>query len=456
MSFESKLNPLRLSVVKYSISKCSDIDLVVDAIRRGSKFQRRKQREIENEVSKILSKIKRDRDKALIQFERKFDFQKISTAESLRVKESEFREAYSKLDSNQVHAIKVAYEQISWFAKTQMRRFARKKLVTPLGFEIEETYLPLERVGGYVPGGNASYPSTVLMICAPSRVAGVKEIVLATPPRRYDGRVSASVLVAADLCGVSDVLKIGGAQAIAALAYGTQWIKKVDLIAGPGNAYVTEAKRQVCASREVLIDGLAGPTELLIVADAHSNAKFIAKDMISQAEHGNITLCGVVSNSKELLTTVEEQVLSISTESIRKSERLEQIRSSRLFFVKTSSMKLAIKFARAFAPEHLEMMTSMGKEEEEDLNTAGLVLSGNFTPPSSSDYIIGTNHILPTGGTARVSAGLGVENFLKRVTIATGHKKCLARSLNYISTLANLEGLPNHYSAASCRFETGE
>ena len=431
-----------LTVLRYSASKPSEVQRVVNQIRNAPTAHT--SQDIEGVVSEILSKVKKTGDKALIKYGRKFDSPKIVKAKDLLVARSEIDGAYSKLSQEQITAIKKAYDQIRFLATEQFKRFGRKKIKTPLGYEIEERYEAFSRIGGYVPGGLAAYPSTVLMICAPAKVAGVKEIVLCTPPRK-DGKVSEAILVAADVCGVTEIVKSGGAQAIGALAYGTDTVSKVDLIAGPGNAYVTEAKRQVSAKGEVLIDSLAGPTELLVLADGDADADYVVEDLISQAEHGNRTLCGVVSDSAELLDSVEEKISSMLLRN-----RMEHIKNAILFAVKVSSPKMIVEFGQRFAPEHLETM--LAPRYAKLLTNSGLVLSGDFTPCSSTDYIVGTNHILPTGGTARTSSGLAVENFLKRVTVVKGSRDSLRRSSGYMAALATMEGLPNHARAALSRF----
>ncbi len=226
---------------------------------------------------------------------------------------------------------------------------------------------------------------------------------------------------------------------VAALAFGTRTIRKVDLIARPGNQYVTEAKRQVSAMRQVLIESLAGPTELLIIADKSADSLLVAEDLISQAEHGNRTLCGLVSDSPELIINVAARLRKISDR-----PRLTQILESTLFTVLVRTKGMMVEFAQRFAPEHLEVMTTNSKSILGKLTNSGLVLTGDYTPCSSTDYIAGTNHILPTGGTARLASGLGVEDFLKRVTTVSASKQTLWKASKLISTLANMENLPNH------------
>lgn len=407
-----------------------------------------KKKILSSSVSAMLDKVRRDGDDALMELANKFDRSNFSSANDFFVRNKEIEEAYSKLEQREIKAIKAARSQIAFVAQKQMERFGKRKYETPLGFVIEERYEPIDRVGGYVPGGLASYPSSVLMICVTAKVAQVKDIVLATPAK--NGIVNPSVLVAADLCGVKEILKIGGAQGIAALAFGTEAVKKADVIAGPGNEFVTEAKRQVASLGLVSIDMLAGPTELLILADSKTNPRLVYEEIISQAEHGNKTLCGVVSDSMEVI----EQVTKIAGNDSNR-ERLDEISQSTLFAVKVSSISEGRDFAQYLSPEHLEVMVSNSNEKalRSNLNKSGLLLFGNYAPCSASDYMIGTNHVLPTGGQAASRSGLSVANFLKRVLLVHGTRASLKNAMGDILTMAGLEGLPNHAKAASARFD---
>ena len=422
-----------IKIKRFEVTKTNPVLRIVEEIRRESRG--RSNLDVSSKVLEILSLVRRGGDEAIIKLANKFDGSNFKSAANLLVSRGEFDKACSEVKAQDVRALEKSYSQIRWLAKNQMKRFQARKLLSPLGFEIVEKYVPLERVGGYVPGGQASYPSTVLMICAPATEAGVKEIILATPAPA--GKVNPSVLVAADICGVKKVIKVGGAQAIGALAFGTKAIRKVELIAGPGNEYVTEAKRQVLSFGAVSIDSLAGPTELLIIADASADPRLVFEDLISQAEHGNRTLCGLVSDSGKIIRAVVDYA-----NNTKSRNRFEKILQSRMFAVKVLSLKQAVEFGQAFAPEHLEVMVS--KSLEDQLTNSGLLLSGKFAPCSATDYIVGTNHILPTGGSASRVAGVSVETFLRRVTIVKGSKKSMERSVDFISDIANLEGLPNH------------
>lgn len=436
---------VRVVVNQYKVSTLAQADRTVSTIR-GQDTQNDVV-VVASRVGEIISQIKESGDDGLVQFTRKFDSPKIKSPGDLKVSPTEIKGAYSRVSDEAIKALKTESNQISYLAKMQMSRFKPLGFTSPLGYSVNETYVPFKRIGGYVPGGFASYPSTVSMIAATANQAGVKEVVIATPPRK-DGSVDESVLVAADINGVKEIIKAGGAQAIAALAFGTRTIKKVDLIAGPGNQYVTESKRQISATRQVLIENLAGPTEILIIADSSADPLLVAEDLLSQAEHGNRTLCGLVSDSSELIRTVTQKLRNISGR-----PRLTQILESSLFTVLVRSKEMMVEFAQRFAPEHLEVMVEKPQRIGNRLTNSGLVLLGDYTPCSSTDYISGTNHILPTGGTARVASGLSVENFLKRVTTVTSSRSTLQRSSKFISTLGNMENLPNHGAAALIRFK---
>ncbi|MDA4112321.1 MAG: histidinol dehydrogenase [Thaumarchaeota archaeon] len=429
-------------ITDYVLTDSASLEKIVRQIRNNPENN-----ELPLQVAKIIRDVRENGDEALVSLTNKYDGTNFTETKELIVTPEEIRAAYSRLSSSELRAIKQEMRQILALSKNQMKRFQETEFKSPLRFTVTESYSPFSRIGGYVPGGLGSYPSTVLMICVPAREAGVKEIVLATPPKK-DGRVSDSVLVAADLGGASQVIKAGGAQAIAAIGLGTDSINKVSLIVGPGNDYVTEAKKQLAASGETLIDSLAGPTELLIVADENSNPYFIAQDLISQAEHGNRTLCGLVSYSQSLIRSVRDIVASFS---IR--PRQEQINRSSLFTVLTTNIQQAVEFSQIFAPEHLELMVKRPESYESELTNTGLLLIGDYAPCSSTDYMVGTNHILPTGGTAVNFSGLGVERFMKRVTMVKGNRISLQAASRFISTLANMEGFPNHAAAVEARFE---
>ena len=427
-----------------------NVDPVVDEIRAGTSLSK-KNIFLSTSVSEILNNVGREGDRAVIELANKFDNSNLSGSRDLFVTKREIKRAYRELKPKEILAIRRSRNQIRFLARRQMERFAKKTYNTPLGYKIEESFKPIERVGGYIPGGLASYPSTVLMISVTAKEAGVEDIIICTPAK--NGRVNPSVLVAADICGVEEILKVGGVQGIGALAFGTQTVRKVSLITGPGNQYVTEAKKQIMRSGICSIDMLAGPTELLILADSSANPRLVYEDLISQAEHGNKTLCGVVSDSADLLDQVKQLA---SNRSERSRKKFKEISESTLFGVKANSIeKDGLAFVNKFAPEHLQVIVSklLERRVESKLTNAGLLLFGEYAPCSASDYIVGTNHILPTGGEAAKGAGLDVGKFLKRVTIVRATKTALRKSIRDLSILAELENLPNHANAAGARFE---
>lgn len=430
----------RIAVREFTVSSADEIDAVVASIREKETSDGN----LSSRVGAIIERVRTGGDSTLLELTNEFDSHEIKNTSDLRVTRPEIKKAYSKLSKEQVEALKAAARQIAGFASTQCKRFEARSYRTPLGFVVKERYVPFTRIGGYVPGGQAAYPSTVLMICVTAREAGVKEIVLASPPRN-DGLVNETVLVAADICGVTEILKVGGAQAVAALALGTESTRKVSLVVGPGNKYVTEAKRQVSGRGEVLIDSLAGPTELLIVAGKSAEPTLVAEDIISQAEHGNRTLCGLVTNSKRLC----DETMSV-LRGMTKRPRISQIMESNLFTVLVHDEKLMVEFANSFAAEHLEVMAT-NRRLSKQITNSGLVMQGENVPCAATDYIVGTNHILPTGGTSRLSSGLGVSNFLKRVLVVSGSKASIRKGAKLVATISDMEGLPNHAFAALAR-----
>jgi histidinol dehydrogenase len=315
--------------------------------------------------------------------------------------------------------------------------------------KVVASYRPLDSVGCYVPGGRAVYPSSVLMNVVPAQVAGVDRIVICSPPSKSK-TVHPLILVAAKLCGVTEVYRVGGAQAVAALAYGTETIKPVQKIVGPGSAYVAAAKAIV--SDRVAIDLPAGPSEVLIIADATANPRNVAMDIISQAEHGEDSIAGVVTTSKSLAQQVAGH-LRQALSSVERSDTITQSLTSNGFILVCDSLNLAVEFANEFAPEHLEIITRNANAVAKESRGAGLILLGNYSPVAASDYMVGTNHVLPTGGAAKVHSGLSVLDFVRRVNIVHCSRNGLKSLVPPLKTLALAEGLPNHYRAAAARFD---
>jgi histidinol dehydrogenase len=401
--------------------------------------------ELENNVKEIINQVKTCGDEALVEYALKFDKAELSSR-ALRVKPAEIKEAYTKTTPNQISALKFMKEKVSAFQKQLLNPTEIK--TTNDGISVQTVLRPIESVGCYVPGGQAAYPSTLVMTAVPARVAGVPRIVVCSPSDAK-GKVNPLVLVAADICNVNEVYKIGGAQAIAALAYGTKTIEPVRKIVGPGNKYVTTAK--VLVSTDVAIDMPAGPSEVLVLADESADARLIAYDMISQAEHGGDSLAGLITTSEQLAQAVEENLakLAVSTE---RSEKISESLSKYGFIIVCGDVEEMVNLSNQFAPEHLEVMTANPKELAEKL-VAGLILIGPYSPVALSDYGSGTNHVLPTGGFAQSFSGLSAFDFVRRVSIVESNRTGLERVKDSIKVMTEAEKLPNHSKAIQARFE---
>ena len=382
-------------------------------------------------------------DHAVLSYTSKFDGAKL---DSLLISEQEIKRAYAQVTKDQINAVKLMKERL---VKSELAILRRLKGITVSsdGVRIDRMVKPVTNVGCYVPGGRARYPSTVVMCAVPAMVAGVKRIVAISPPRS-DGTIDPLTLVAADICRVDEFYKVGGAQGIAALTYGTQSIKPVSKIVGPGGMFVTAAK--LVASSKVSTDMVAGPTELLIYADATADPQLIAVDLISQAEHSTDTLCGLVTTSEKLASEVQKQVESIS----KKITRLEIAKKSleNNSFVAVCNNEIScIEFVNEFAPEHLEIMSKNPDTIARKIDSAGLVLIGRYTPSSASDYSLGSNHVLPTLGFGKSRASLSVLDFVKIVNKVKVSKSGLAKVDRSIREMTFAEGLLNHYEAVKAR-----
>jgi histidinol dehydrogenase len=402
---------------------------------------------LEREVRSILKDVRNRGDKALLHYTQVFDGLRIPIHQ-LQMKRSEVKEAYRKVPRDFLETLKKASRRIRKF-----HQLLSKKLMTSLkqeerGIRLGQAMRPLERIGIYVPGGKASYPSTVLMAAIPAKVAGVQEILMVTPPQKVG--INPAVLVAADLAGVDRIYRIGGVQAIAALAYGTKSIPKVDKIVGPGNQYVATAKRLVYG--EVDIDMVAGPSEIVIVSDKNTPPSFIAADLISQAEHDEMALAILITNSeafgREVKKEMERQLSSLKRREIA-SASLH--RRGAILIVK--NFEQAMKLVNRIAPEHLELAVSRPLSLIKSVKHAGAVFLGPHTPEAIGDYMAGPNHILPTAGTARFSSPLGVEDFIKRTNLMSFTQSALKRFEKDIKRFAEWEGLEGHYQSVQKRME---
>jgi histidinol dehydrogenase len=401
---------------------------------------------IENDVEAIMNEVRKNGDAALVKFTLKFDRAKLKV-ENFRVTKSELQAAYSKVTEEQIIALRLMREKVRSFEQSVLKQLGFA--TSNEGVTIQYRLFPIESVGCYVPGGQAAYPSTVLMTAVPAKVAGVPRIVVCSPPNK-DGAVNPLVLVAADICGVDEVYKVGGAQAIAALAYGTETIKPVRKIVGPGNKYVTMEK--VLVSKDVAVDMPAGPSEVLVLADETANVKFVVADMISQAEHGADSVAGLITTSRKL---AEEAVVRLTdmVSSAERKEILQKALTTYGFIIICGAVDEMIELANVFAPEHLEIMSRSPLDIVDKVTSAGLILIGPNSPVALSDYGSGTNHVLPTGGFAHAFSGLSALDFVRRVSVVDCSREGLLGLKNHVKALTEAENLPNHYRAVEVRFE---
>ncbi|MCX8072772.1 MAG: histidinol dehydrogenase [Candidatus Binatia bacterium] len=400
---------------------------------------------VERSARKIVEDVRRRGDAAVLAATARFDGVRLAVADLL-VPQSRLRDAQNALPAPAVRALKIAAQRIAAFHRRQRER--SWKFRDRLGFVLGQREVPLERVGVYVPGGHAVYPSSVLMNVIPARVAGVREIVMVTPGG-VDGP-AAAVLAAAAIAGVDRVYRIGGAQAVAALAFGTATIPKVDKIVGPGNAWVQAAKRLVFGA--VDIDGIAGPSEVVIVADEHANPEYVAADLLAQAEHGSGDECALLFTPCRALALATQAEVQRQLQSLPRRQAIARVLSRRAAAVVVRDLEEAVALAEEVAPEHLELMVQEPKPWLERIRHAGAVFVGPWAPAPVGDYAAGPNHVLPTGTTARFFSPLGVYDFVKRSSIVQGTRAGLRRLAPVVTTLAELEGYQAHANAVRVRF----
>ena len=400
-------------------------------------------------VDEILNAVKVKKDAALFEYTEKFDGVKI-TPETIRVTKEEIEEAYTQVDEELIDVIRKALVNIRSYHEKQVRYswFDSKPDGTLLGQKIT----PLERVGVYVPGGKAVYPSSVLMNVMPAKVAGVDRIVMTTPPGK-DGKVYPVTLVAANEAGVDEIYKVGGAQAIAALAYGTESIQKVDKIVGPGNIFVALAKRTVYG--HVSIDSIAGPSEILVLADETANPRYVAADLLSQAEHDEMASAILVTTSEELAHKVSDEIDGFLNQLSRK-EIMEKSLDSFGYILVASDMKEAIDTANAIASEHMEIMTANPFDVMTRIKNAGAIFIGAYSCEPLGDYFAGPNHVLPTNGTAKFFSPLSVDDFIKKSSVIYYSREALEPVHKDIEFFANQEQLTAHANSMKVRFEDNQ
>jgi len=399
---------------------------------------------VEDTVAEIIGNVRKRGDEALFEYCEKFDGARLS---SLLVPEEEIEEAVAAVEPRFLDVLKRAAENIRRFHEKQLRNSFI--LNDCNGIVIGQKVIPVDRAGLYVPGGTAAYPSTVLMDAIPAKIAGCREVVITTPPNR-EGKVNPVILAAAKIAGVNRIFKIGGAQAVAALAYGTESVPRVDKIVGPGNAFVAEAKKQVFG--QVSIDMIAGPSEILIVADGNTNPRHAAADLLSQAEHDKLASAVLVTDSEVLALAVQAEL----ERQIPLLERAEIARASidrNGKIIVAPDLSVAVEIANELAPEHLELCVDAPFDWLDKIRHAGSIFMGRNCPEALGDYFAGPNHTLPTGGTAKFSSPLSVDDFVKKTQYTYYTKEALAKVARDVEFFATKEGLTAHAKSAVIRLE---
>ncbi|HEX9787894.1 MAG TPA: histidinol dehydrogenase [Candidatus Binatia bacterium] len=405
--------------------------------RRGTRDS-----EVEKRVTEIIAAVRKQGDRALLRFTRRFDRVQLSSA-TLEVKPAEIERALVKVARKDLTTLRLAAKRIGAFHGRQLQRSWEYR--DPLGMRLGQRITALERVGVYVPGGKACYPSTVLMNSIPAKVAGVKEIIM-TSPIGNDGAI---ILAAAHIAGVDRIFRVGGAQAVAALAFGTQTIPKVDKIVGPGNIFVATAKRMVFG--EVDIDSIAGPSEILLLADESADPFHVAADMLSQAEHDELAAALCVTTSTAMAIKIQNAIETQLRGTRRHAITLKSLDRYGAVIV-ARSQKEMIELANAIAPEHIELIVKQPHKLARHIRNAGAMFLGPYSAPPLGDYLAGPNHVLPTGGSARFFSPLGTYDFLKRTTVIQAEKRALRSLAPKLTQLARLEGLDDHARSVEARF----
>ncbi len=400
--------------------------------------------DIQQIVNDIVYDVKKNGDEALFRYTKEFDKIEL-THQTVQVTEEEIKYAYTQVEQNLIKVIQKAAKRIKQFHEKQKLNSWLEP--SENGEMMGQLIRPLEKVGIYVPGGKASYPSSVLMNAIPASVAGVSEIIMVTPAKK-DGRVTPTTLVAAKEAGVTKIYKVGGAQAIAALAYGSTCIPKVDKICGPGNIYVALAKKSVYG--QVNIDSVAGPSEILVIADDTANPVYVAADMLSQAEHDEMASAMLVTDSQTLAEAVQKE-LQRQTALLPRKEIIEKSLKNYGLIVIAKDMQQACVLGNIIAPEHMEICTKEPFSLLPKIKNAGAIFLGEYTPEPLGDYMAGPNHVLPTGGTARFFSPLSIDDFIKKSSILSFSKEALLELAEDIVTFAQAEGLTAHANAVEVR-----
>ncbi len=418
-------------------------DKNISSIAGLTKRNREKIKKVQDDVEEIIKNVRENGDNALREYARKFDKVELG---AIRVTPEEIEEGYEMVSAELIEVLTEARDNIRAFHEKQV--YAPVLLQTE-GKKLYQMVTPVKRAGLYVPGGNYPYPSTVLMDSIPAIVAGVKEIAIITPAKN-DGKVSPNILAAAKVCGITEIYKSGGAQAIAALAYGTESIKPVDMICGPGNVYVTAAKRSVFG--DVNIDMLAGPSEVLVIADEKANARYVAADLLSQAEHDTSAAAILITTSEEFAYKVKDEVQRQLSELPTKDVAQRSVEDYGTIFI-TNDLSSAFDIANEIAPEHLELAIENAEEYVKDVYNAGTVFVGEYTPEPIGDYFAGTNHTIPTSGTAKFYSPLSTYDFMKRTSVVKYEKSEFDKVADKVMLFAETEGLFAHRNSIKVRTE---
>jgi histidinol dehydrogenase len=416
--------------------------LLTQVLNRGKTDQST----VSQSVKEIIANVRVQRDSALLRYTEKLDEVRLPLSK-LKIDEREIKEAYKKLEKTQVDALKKATANITSFHKKQLRDEWTMKIAE--GVTVGQITRPLSSIGVYAPGGRASYSSSVLMCAIPAQVAGVEKIIVCSPPGK-NGDINPSLLVAADIVGVNEVYRVGGAQAVAAMAYGTETIPKVDKIVGPGNIFVTAAKLEV--SMDVAIDVPAGPSELLVIADETGNASFIAADLLAQAEHDPRAWAILLTTSDDLASAVQEEV-NKQGKSLSRTEVIQSSLQKGGLLVVVGNIEEAVEYANLIAPEHLQIQTKNTSNILDKIRNAGAIFLGSYSPVAFGDYSSGLNHVLPTGGYARFYSGLSTSDFVKTMNFLQCNKEGYTNLKKTAITLAEMEGFDAHAKSVTIREE---
>lgn len=427
-----------ISIIKYGDEEGKK--LVSDILSRSQL----ENKEVQRTVDAIIADIRENGDKALFEYTKKFDKFDV-TSENILVKENEIEEAYSLVDKELTGVIKRSAERITSFHEKQKVNSWLEPARN--GEMLGQLIRPLERVGVYVPGGKAAYPSSVLMNIVPAKVAGVGEIIMTTPPDK-NGKINPTTIVAADIAGVDKIYKAGGAQAVAALAFGTESIPKADKIVGPGNIFVALAKRSVYGY--VNIDSVAGPSEILVLADESANPEYVAADMLSQAEHDEMASAILITVSASLAERVKAE-LERQTAKLERRAIIEKSLSDYGAIILVNNFDEACALSNAVAPEHMEVCTERPFELLPKIQNAGAVFLGHYTPEPLGDYMAGPNHVLPTGGTARFFSPLSIDDYIKKSSIISFSEEAFRELGEDVIKFANAEGLTAHANSVRVR-----